>query len=135
MKSIDNPVHSLRSEERKPGKMPCFVVWKGRTVRRINIENFSKQGLLLRGSAALYLDVCIGDRMLVYTTFGHAKMCLDGVVARTTRDTELLIGLRDVKWYDGWPSAHSVNEEVDKDQASPDQITEAPDSDAADPET
>ena len=68
---------------------------------------------MLRGSAALHLDVCTGDRLIVYTTLEHRKVCLDGVVARTTRNTDQLIGLRDVKWYDGWPSDPSVDEEAD----------------------
>src|ERR1700692_2338315 len=107
MKTIEWPVHGLRTDERIPRKMPCFVVWKGRTVRRVTIENFSRKGLLLRGSAALYLDVCLGDKLLAYTTFDWGKVCLEGVVCRgRSRPTRLgsgsgldqLIALRDVKW-------------------------------------
>jgi hypothetical protein len=128
MKSIESSAQSLR-DERIPRKMPCFVVWKGRTVRRVTIENVSRKGLLLRGSAALYLDVCAGDKLLVYTRLGEDKIGLEGIVCRSAHGADQLIALRDVTWYDGWPSAPSDEEQAAEgsdDPVSTDQVVDGP---------
>jgi len=58
-------------------------------------------------------------------------------VARITQDSERLIGLRDVKWYDGWPTAPSAEEKAPAGPggpASPDQVTDAQALASPDPE-
>ena len=133
MKSNEWPVPGPGADERIPRKMPCFIVWKGRTVRRVTIENFSRKGLLLQGSGALYLDVRLGDKVLAYTTFDEGKVCLEGVVCRSTLGTDQLIALRDVKWFDGWPSAPSDDEQAARSPDGPvarDPVTDAEVTDA-----
>ena len=92
-----------RRPERIPTKLPCFVLVKGRIVRRVVIDNLSKAGLRLTGEEGLYLNVRVGDKVLVHTEFDGVKMRLEGVVVRSRRSqirAEQSIALGNVNWYD-----------------------------------
>jgi hypothetical protein len=96
-----------RRPERIPTKLPCFVLVKGRIVRRVVIDNLSKAGLRLTGEEGLYLNVRVGDKVLVHTEFDGVKMRLEGVVVRSTIGAEQSIALGNVNWYEGWTPATS----------------------------
>jgi len=109
MEETDQSVQgkASRRPERIPTKLPCFVLVKGRIVRRVVIDNLSKAGLRLTGEGGLYLNVVAADKLLVHTEFDGVKMRLEGVVVRSMIGAEQSIALGDVNWYEGWSPAPS----------------------------
>jgi hypothetical protein len=97
-----------RRPERIPTNLRCFVLIKGRIVRSVVIDNLSKSGLRLTGEGGLYLNVVVGDKVLVHTEFDGVKMRLEGVVVRSTIGAEQSIALGNVNWYEGWTPAPSA---------------------------
>jgi hypothetical protein len=88
--------------ERVQTKLHCLVRMKGRMVRRMTIDDMSKNGLLLRGEGGLYLGVRKGDALVVNTELDGLKLRLEGIVVRSSSGAQQVIALGEVHWYQGW---------------------------------